>query len=230
MKTRPSLPVPETEPEDGDDRRPAREIVYAFVREGILTGQLAAGSFVEEAQISAATGVSRTPVREAFQRLAAEKLIELLPRRGAQVRQVTQAELIDVYDARRLLEGHAVRHLCAARLPVPAAMTTLQAAMTELAESDLIGHVALNQQFHRALVGAAGNAVLIELYDGLRARQQHVAMTAVRSKPERRAIILAEHAALLDALAAHDAAEAIAILDRHLRPVNEILSRLSAAL
>src|ERR1700712_676861 len=102
-----------------DPRRPARERVYDYVREQILSGQVAGGAFLEEEQISQAVGLSRTPVREAFQRLHAERMIDLLPRRGAQVRQVSVEEMVDVYDVRLLLEGHAMRRLCLERTGAP---------------------------------------------------------------------------------------------------------------
>lgn len=77
---------------------PARQRVYEYVRDGILDGRLAGGSFLEEEQVSLAVGVSRTPVREAFQQLHSERLIDLVPRRGAMVRAVTVQELVEVSD------------------------------------------------------------------------------------------------------------------------------------
>jgi len=209
------------------DRRPARERVYQYVRSAILSGRMPSGSFVEEAQVSNATGVSRTPVREAFQQLAAERMIELLPRRGALVRLVTPTELIEVYEARRVVECHAARHICRTGMKVPVAMEGFLAEMHAIPEDDLLRHIELDHAFHRVLVAATSNSVLTEMYDGLRSRQQRVAITAVRSKPDRLKFILAEHRALLDALNAVDATEAVAVLDRHLRPIDEILLRLS---
>src|ERR1700744_3261363 len=105
---------------------PARERVYVFVCEQILKGHFVGGSFIEEEQISSAINVSRTPVREAFHRLEAEKFIDLLPRRGALVRQVTASELTDVYEARRVIEGYSIARMGQERLPVPAEMTAVK--------------------------------------------------------------------------------------------------------
>ena len=66
-------------------------------------------------------GVSRTPVREAFRQLAAERFIALL-RKGAQVTSVTARELKEVYQSRRLIEGHAIASICAAGTGVPASV------------------------------------------------------------------------------------------------------------
>lgn len=167
----------------GNEVASARDRAYAFVRDGILRRTIKAGAFLEEEQVSAAVGVSRTPVREAFHRLAAERWLELVPRRGAMVRQVTAQELVDVYEARRVIEGHAVRLLCAARQSVPAISHELLDAMCTDDASSSEQQVSLDQQFHRSIVATLGNNMLIEMYDGLRARQQQVALCAFSADP-----------------------------------------------
>ena len=210
------------------DRDPAsaRDRAYAFVRDGILRRTIKVGAFLEEEQVSTAIGVSRTPVREAFHRLAAERWLELVPRRGAMVRQVTAQELIEVYEVRRLLEGHAVRQLCLSRQGAPALSHALLYAMCADGAETIEQHASLDQQFHRSLVATLGNAVLIEMYDSLRARQQQVALCAFAANPERLQTILNEHLMLLDALTRFDLTEAEAILFVHLQPLTGILSRL----
>lgn len=216
----------ESTPPNGVPRPQARERVYAYVRDGLLRGDFRPGAFLEEEQVSAAVGVSRTPVREAFHRLAAERWIDLLPRRGALIRPVTAQELLDVYEARRVIETHAARQLCRDRRPVPAAARNLIAAMRG-AEAEAIGvHVTLDHAFHRCLVGTLHNEVMVEMYDGLRARQQRVALSAFGADPSRLDIILGEHQSLLDAIDQRDGDEAERVLERHLRPVAEVMSRL----
>lgn len=214
----------------GDGQEPtvsARDRAYHFVRDGILRRTIKVGAFLEEEQVSTAIGISRTPVREAFHRLAAERWLDLVPRRGALVREVTAQELVDVYEARRLIEGQAIRSLCAAGRPVPAHSHSLHAAMEATGASAIETHVRLDQEFHRSLVATLGNVVLVEMYDGLRGRQQLVALSAFSADTSRLPTILDEHRALLGALDAHDAVAAEAVLFGHLRPTAEILSRLS---
>lgn len=206
--------------------RPARERVYAYVREQILRSVFAGGSFIEEEQISSALGVSRTPVREAFHRLEAERFIDLLPRRGALVRQVTAQELADLYETRRMIEGYALARICREKMPVPPEMAQILRQMDEHAESEHFERVELNRRFHFTMVAALGNEVLSELYQSLGARQQRVAMTALGVDPARVGRIRAEHHAFLEALHAHDEARARAILEQHLRPIVGIVSRL----
>lgn len=208
---------------------PARRRVLDYIREAILSGSLPGGTFLEEERVSAAVGVSRTPVREAFQQLHGEGLIELLPRRGARVRVVTAGELVEICEARLVLENFAIATLCRHRLPPPEAMRTAQAAMQRVAPADMRGHVRLNTEFHRALVAGAGNEVVTGLYDTLSARQDLVAMAAVSLDPARLAIINREHIALIAALERHDQTHAETILAVHLRPVADILAHLPAA-
>ncbi|KZB86199.1 GntR family transcriptional regulator [Amycolatopsis regifaucium] len=204
---------------------PARERVYTWLRDGIISGELEGGRFLDEMWVSGEVGVSRTPVREAFHRLAAERFISLLPRKGAQVRTVTARELEEVYQSRRLIEGHAIAALCANRAGAPAELPELIEAMVNAGnERDWFAVSGFDRRFHRAIVNAAGNSVLTELYDTLRSRQQRVTVRALEARPERLTVINEEHRELVAALNAHDAKEASRLLEEHLRPVSEVMS------
>lgn len=206
---------------------PARERVYTWLRDGIISGELEGGRFLDEMWVSGVVGVSRTPVREAFHRLAAERFISLLPRKGAQVRTVTARELEEVYQSRRLIEGHAIAALCANRAGAPAELPELIEAMANSgAERDWFAVSGFDRRFHRAIVNAAGNTVLTELYDTLRSRQQRVTVRALEARPERLTVINEEHRALVAALNDHDVEEASRLLEEHLRPVSEVMSAL----
>jgi DNA-binding GntR family transcriptional regulator len=206
--------------------RTARERAYDFVRESILLGRFPAGEFIEEETVCAATGLSRTPVREAFGRLGAERYIDLMPRRGALVRGVSADELIQIYETRRLLEGFAIDHICGAGRGAPPTMRALCDRMRATPAEDLLGHVELDQAYHRALVSGTGNEILAELYAGMRARQMRVAMTALGADPSRIGQINDEHEAIVAALDRADAEDARAVLARHLRPLAHVVSRL----
>jgi DNA-binding GntR family transcriptional regulator len=209
---------------------PARDRVYAWLRDGIISGALEGGRFLDELWVSGVVGVSRTPVREAFHRLEAERFISLLPRKGAQVRTVTARELEEVYQSRRLIEGHALGEVCAARAGAPAEMAGLIEEMDRAGKDrDWFAVSGLDRQFHRAIVNAAGNTVLTELYDTLRSRQQRVTVRALEARPERLSIIAAEHRQLVAAIDAHEAAVALRLLNEHLYPVPEVVSALERA-
>jgi DNA-binding GntR family transcriptional regulator len=210
----------------GGQRPAARERVCDYLRGAILRGELEPGVFLEEEAVGRATGVSRTPVREAFHKLEAERYLDLHPRRGARVRQVTAREMLELYETRRLIEGFAATKLCQEGHPLPAELRELTRAMRALGDRDLARHVELDRLLHRSLVAAGRNAVLLEAYDRLRARQECVAMTALNADPSRLPTILDEHEAIVAGLAARDHAAVVAILGRHLQPIGHVIAKL----
>ncbi|WP_123026688.1 GntR family transcriptional regulator [Mycolicibacterium stellerae] len=213
---------------DGSDApQSARDRVYEWVRDEIIKGALPAGRFLDEAWISELVGTSRTPVREAFHRLNSERFIDLLPRRGAQVRSVTARELEEVYASRRLIEGHAARTLCLANAGAPSQLDELASQMEEAGRAqDWFTVARLDRAFHRSIVDANGNSILTELYDALRSRQQRVAVRALQIRPQRVPEIDRQHRAIIAALANNDVDGVAALLEEHLRPIPEITAAL----
>jgi len=207
--------------------QPARDRVYQWVRDEIIRGTLPAGRFLDEVWVSELVGTSRTPVREAFHRLNSERFIDLLPRRGAQVRSVTSRELEEVYTSRRLIEGHAARALCLDGSGAPEALDALATQMEDAGrQQDWFAVARLDRAFHRSIVDAHGNSVLTELYDALQSRQQRVAVRALQIRPQRVPEIDRQHRAIIDALARNDVDGVAALLDEHLRPIPEITAAL----
>ncbi|MDQ8708089.1 GntR family transcriptional regulator [Streptomyces sp. LHD-70] len=204
-------------------RRSASDRAYDWLREGIITGKLAEGTFLDEVKVAESVGTSRTPVREAFHRLSAERFIDLMPRKGAQVHVVTVRELEEVNASRLVIEGHAGRALCAAEAGAPPEMRDLVALMEEAERAlDWVRAVQLNWRFHRAIVSAHGNAVLTEMYDTLQARQQRVGLRALESSSARVPIIDEQHRAIVDALDSHDSARLQDLLSQHLASAPEV--------
>ena len=207
--------------------QPAWQRVYAHVRARIISGAIVPGSFLEEEAVSAEVGVSRTPVREAFQRLHAEQFIDRLPRRGAMVRAATVEELVQLYETRRVIEAFVVRRIAEDGIAVPAALDALVARLAAPRRAtDLAFQAEGDFTLHRSMVASIGNAVMLSVFDGLHLRQLRVATRAVALKPERMALVHAQHAALLDALRRRDATAAVRILEEHLQPAPDILARM----
>lgn len=207
-------------------RQNTRDRVYDLIHDGILHGVYPSGSFIEEERICALANVSRTPVREAFHRLAAERFIDLLPRRGAMVRHVTSRELTEVYETRRLIEGHAVAFLCRRRMSAPVQMARLCDEM-EQATTDLVRSVELNRLFHRELIAATENQVMLDLFDSLHSRIIRVALSALRADPDRTTLIYAEHRGLVEALDSNDEVLAMGLLSAHLQPQSQVMAQLA---
>ncbi len=210
--------------EESPVRAPASQRAYAFIRDRILNGELPSDSFVEEDHISALIGVSRTPVREAFSRLQAERLMDLVPRRGARVRGVTLREMFEFYEVRRIIEGAVASKVCRAKAGAPPAMKPVLEAMRLLMPDPGADYLALDAALHQALVAASANEVLMEMYAGLSTRQRRVAVISLQIQPRRPALIHEQHEALVDALDRNDEEGVLNLLDAHLRPISDVVS------
>ncbi|MGW3953219.1 GntR family transcriptional regulator [Streptomyces sp. NPDC004752] len=220
-----------------DENRPAtaNERAYRWAKEAILDGRFPEGSFLEEKVVSDEAGVSRTPVREAFHRLAAEGFIDLLPRRGAQVRRVTAEELVETYEMRQVLEIHGFRILCEKHIEIPA---EIFAYLDQMEDPDRLARCRAGDReviaeqtkmdflFHYSFVKATGNSVLTDLFASLQPRQQRIGVRAVSVGPKRLTVIGPEHRALLEALTVHDFDAAQRVLRRHLQPDERVVSHL----
>src|SRR5215208_1128016 len=178
----------------------AKERAYAFTKQRVLDATYAGGDLLTEGEVAGALGMSRTPVREAFLRLEGEGLLRLYPKRGA------------------LVERFAVAKAIEREAAVAAAMRDAIARQEEHeGAGDLDGFVAADREFHTILVAAAGNQIMLELYDSLRDRQQRMGIAALRREPRRLGQILDEHRGLTDAIEAGDVEPTLALLDAHLR-------------
>ena len=196
---------------------------YAATKERILDGRFAGGELISEGDVAELVGLSRTPVREAFLRLEAEGLLRLYPKRGALVVPVSPGEVEDVIETRLLVERHAVERIGTAPPPLVAALEDEIAEQERLATAgEARGFVDSDRCFHRLLVEATGNAILLALHDSLRDRQSRMGLTALSADGDRTREIVAEHRALLAALAAGDP-RAGALLADHLERTRALL-------
>ena len=91
---------------------PLRDVVFNTLRDAILTGKLQPGERLMENQLAEKLGVSRTPIREALRMLKLENLVELTPRKGAQVLDMSEKDIVNVLEIREVLEGLAAQLAC----------------------------------------------------------------------------------------------------------------------
>ncbi|MFF2951696.1 GntR family transcriptional regulator [Kitasatospora sp. NPDC057965] len=149
--------------------RPAlHEHVRAFILEGLVAGRWEPGDRIVERRIAVELGTSQAPVREALRDLEAMELLTSTPNKGARVQELTVEQLRDVYVVRAALERRAVM-LAAPRLAGNTAALEghLLAMRRAAAEGDVDGQALHGVAFHRAIVHACGNPVLIRHWDGL---------------------------------------------------------------
>ena len=192
--------------------------VHTHLREEILSGELPAGSELQEVALSKTLGVSRGPIREAIGRLAAEGLVTVRPRRGAVVRALSSDEFIEAYQVREALETMAVR-LAVPKLTAES-VAALERAIDEMsargAAGDVQGFFEANTAFHLVFFDAAGNRMLADLYRHLRAQIDRHRLRSLELRGDVRRSI-AEHKAILRAARAGDVERTVHLVSEHIR-------------
>lgn len=192
--------------------------VHTHLREEILSGELPAGSELQEVALSKTLGVSRGPIREAIGRLAAEGLVTVRPRRGAVVRALSSDEFIEAYQVREALETMAVR-LAVPKLTAEN-VAALERAIDEMsargAAGDVQGFFEANTAFHLVFFDAAGNRMLTDLYRHLRAQIDRHRLRSLELRGDVRRSI-AEHKAIVRAARAGDVERTVHLVSEHIR-------------
>ena len=199
------------------------DLVHRRLKEEIELGELAPGTPMSELSLVERTGASRTPVREALRRLAAEGLVDLVPRQGARVSRVSLQSVRDLFDFRALLEPAAMRQATEAAAADPELRRAFASMRTEFtrvarrppsqARSRAFYEVA--DRFDWAIIGATRNEHLRRTIAELR---PHTARLRNLSHvdPQRVEVSVVEHLRMCDALLAGDADEAAAAITDHL--------------
>lgn len=205
---------------------PAAQRAYVATKDLILSGRLPAGALLSEGEIADRLALSRTPVREAFLRLATEDLLRLIPKRGAVVVPVPATEAADILDVRLALETAAVRRLRARRIDLTDVLAQLDSLIDRQAAhaaAERIEEFAeVDELFHRGIVTAAGNLIADRCYSGLADRQRRMTIGAVGPRPSRLVPLVAEHRRLRDLVRDLDVAGFAAFLEAHLAATHDV--------
>ncbi len=148
--------------------RSLREQIREYIVEGIVSGRWKPGERIVERRVAVELEVSQTPVREALRELEALRLIESAPNKGVRVRDLTVADLEEIYPVRAGLEQIAAE-LAAPRLGEDVSVLEPEVAALYEADrgSDAEAQVRHTVAFHRELVRASGNAVLLHTWESL---------------------------------------------------------------
>ncbi len=148
---------------------PLRDVVFNTLRQAILRGELKPGERLMEIHLADKLGVSRTPIREAIRKLELEGLVTMIPRRGAEVAQITEKSLRDVLEVRRDLDAFSCVLAC--ERITQAELEELRVACEEFAEATRNSDVALiakaDVKVHDIIVRATGNDRLKEVINNL---------------------------------------------------------------
>lgn len=195
----------------------ASQRIYATLREQIIGMEIAPGTALQEKQIAAACGVSRTPVREAILKLADERLVDIYPQYGTFVSRISRPSVRDAMVIRQALERSAVRE--AAKHADDEAVARLKESLALQRASHDAGQLAAfhsaDEAFHQLVSEISGHPNLWRVVRAEKAQVDRCRILTLPA-PDRRLSVMSEHAAIVDAIAARDPDRAEAAMAQHL--------------
>ena len=209
---------------DSNGFLPLREVVYEALRKAILKENLKPGERLMENTIALKMGVSRTPVREAIRMLSDEGLVLLIPRRGAQVAQISRQELMDVLEIRESLEILATSLACGRiteeqkkilEKTAEEFRTSKGRPITEIAEADVA--------FHEAIYKASGNKRLVSILNNLREQMYRFRLEYLKHGEGIHEDLVKEHTQILEAICARNVEKATECIKEHIEKQRETI-------
>jgi DNA-binding GntR family transcriptional regulator len=205
------------------DLRSITDKVYEQLRLDILAGRRQQGQRIDLGEVARTYGISPQPVREAIIRLTNEGLVQVLPRRGTFVTEVTADDVVHINQAREMLETYAIRQhgpLTAEDLrPLEEALADMDRVVA-LPAYDYLEYNLRDFEFHCRIVDLAGNPRIVDMYRWLR---PHFTYAMVMYRTVREVFNHGDHRRILDALAAGDIEEAVRQTERHIRGATDML-------
>ncbi len=197
---------------------PLRDVVFNTLRQAILRGELKPGERLLEIQLAKKLGVSRTPVREAIRKLELEGLVIMIPRRGAEVADITEKNLNDVLEVRKALEELAVRLACD-RMTEDDFVKLKEEALRfrEVASNskDVTAIAEADVRFHDVIYLATDNQKLIALLNNLREQMYRYRVEFLK-RPEVYDQIYIDHDEIVHFLEEKKKEELTAVVSEHI--------------
>lgn len=201
---------------DMNEYLPLRDVVFKTLREAILRGDLKPGERLMELQLASKLGVSRTPIREAIRMLEQEGLAVTVPRKGAEVAQMTLKDMEDVLEVREVLDELAVKLACTkikedqlARLiqaQESFEKSTKGCNVKRIAEADVV--------FHEVIYEAADNPKLVSILSNLREQVYRYRVEYLKDA-KNYPILIHEHENIVAGLKAKDVKMATRAMHEH---------------
>ncbi|NDO49657.1 GntR family transcriptional regulator [Lachnospiraceae bacterium MD335] len=209
-----------------DEYLPLRDVVFNTLRQEILTGKLKPGERLMEIHLANKLGVSRTPIREAIRKLELEGLVIMIPRRGAEVAQISWKSLKDVLEVRSALDALAIELACERmgqddlELLYKACERFEQATDTKdtrkIAEADVA--------FHDIIVMSTGNKRLIQLVNNLSEQMYRYRFEYIKDESQHD-MLVQEHKEMYRCIQCKDKKAAASVVKKHIDNQEEAIIR-----
>lgn len=196
---------------------PLRDVVFNTLRQAILKGELEPGERLMEIQLAERLGVSRTPIREAIRKLELEGLVLMIPRKGAEVAEISEKSLREVLEVRRSLEELAIELAC--QRISPEELSELEEAENTFAKAVETGEVMAiaesDESFHELIYRATANERLVQILNNLREQMYRYRLEYIKDE-DRRQILVVEHEHILHAIRSRNIVDAKGAVREHI--------------
>ena len=200
-----------------DEYLPLRDVVFKTLRQGILTGELKPGERLMEIHLANKLGVSRTPIREAIRKLELEGLVTMIPRRGAEVAQITEKSMKDVLEVRKVLDNLSVELACERITEEEKEM--LKNACVDFEEAVKTGDFAkiakTDVAFHDIIVTATRNIRLSQMVNNLAEQMYRYRFEYIKDSSQH-ARLVQEHEEICQGILARDKKKALEAIEAHI--------------
>jgi DNA-binding GntR family transcriptional regulator len=196
------------------------EKTYSSIKKGILSGTFEPSFRMTEELLSTQLGISKSPVREAFNRLENEGLIRIEPRKGAFVRQFTATEINSLFNLRVVLELYSISEAKITPKFLRSMKDSIERTEVILSKGDRAAHVDEDQRFHRMIAEATGNEELCGIFENI---QQKSLLCRYRSYELSATSSPLAHKRIYEALAAEDRSNAKIAMEDHIMYVKSRL-------
>lgn len=202
--------------------RPLRDLVFDYMKEAIISGEFKPGERLMEVQLASRLGVSRTPVREAIRKLELEGLVIMVPRRGAYVSDLSQKDILEVFEVRTALEGLAAS-LAAERMSneeIHMLSEIMERFRECVDEGDQNGIIEADTEFHNLIFQTTRNDRLIQIYSNLQEQLKRFRKKYLEAykRPNK---LVPEHERVLEAIKKRTPETARKAAERHLESTQE---------
>jgi len=200
-----------------NDYKPLREVIFSSLREAIIIGELKPGERLMEVQLAEKMGVSRTPVREAIRKLELEGLVDMIPRRGAQVANLSIKDIMDVLEIRASLDALAAT--LAAKKITEDELKELKIIYDQFVnyveKENINGSIKKDVEFHEIIYKSSRNEKLIQILNNLREQVQRFRIIYIKDTSSHKGLVQ-EHYDIYQALCNRDPKKAGSIAKTHI--------------
>lgn len=196
------------------------ELTYRSIKEKLLDGSFREGTRLTEEQLSSQLGISKSPVREALNRLESEGLISIEARRGAFVREFSPKEVRDLYEFREVLEQHSISAAEISRDLLADMAESIERTKSFLASGDKARHIEEDLRFHALIAFASGNAEFFRVFQNI---QQKSLLCRYKTYHLSGGTAPVSHTKIYEGLRRHDREAAQLAMAEHIRYVKDCL-------